>query len=191
MCQIHHRAWIASRNYYYSMYIPLSDDKHRKARDSPQSENSFQWSEKFFFLDWILSRTEFVLDYIPQLYFVCNLLIFTGYYNVVSFCFWYYYVTCRSCISYTIDIFLIELFLPNGIWQKKLIIIKNSLTYAGSWTLQPPWLLMPELYYKTNLGVNSANLKKSRIFTDFEILVIEIKTNKWKSPTHIWPVMNF
>ena len=64
------------------MYIPLSDDKHRKVRDSSkkctgnlrqrqnavqdkiQSENFFRWSEFFFFqsefcLGLNLSRTEF------------------------------------------------------------------------------------------------------------------------------------
>ena len=61
------------------MYIPLSDDKHREARDSSksaleirdkmQSNNFFPDIEKIFF------QTEFVLDYKPQLYFVCNLLI--------------------------------------------------------------------------------------------------------------------
>ena len=63
---------------YCGMYIPLSDDKHRKVRDSSKKHTKildkfsmrifFQWNFFFFGLN-------FVLDYIPQLYFVCNLLI--------------------------------------------------------------------------------------------------------------------
>ena len=79
------------------MYIPLSGDKHWKVRDSSKkvhwkSETNSVWNKmqsktkfslrifflmvgKKIFLDWILSQTEFVSDYIPQLYFICNLLI--------------------------------------------------------------------------------------------------------------------
>ena len=85
------------------MYIPLSDDKHRKVQDSSkkltenlnqiqsetklvrdkiQSENFFLMvGKKFFFrLNFVSDRIcfglNFVSDYIPQLYFVCNLLIY-------------------------------------------------------------------------------------------------------------------
>ena len=78
------------------MYIPLSDDKHQKVRDSSKKhtgnprqiqsktkcsprQNAVQeffpddW--KFFFWTEFCLGLNFVSDYIPQLYFVCNLLI--------------------------------------------------------------------------------------------------------------------
>ena len=84
------------------MYVPLSDDKHWKVwensksaleiqdkfsprqnavQDKIQSENFFLMVRIFFFKlnvvsDCICLGLNFVSDYIPQLYFVCNLLIF-------------------------------------------------------------------------------------------------------------------
>ena len=69
------------------MYIPLSDDKHRFVRDSSlrtlEIRNNvrdnffltkFFFQQKNIFLGFCL-RLNFVSDYIPQLYFVCNHLI--------------------------------------------------------------------------------------------------------------------
>ena len=85
------------------MYVPLSDDKHRFVRDSSKKrtgnprqnsvprQNLRIFSGKFFFCDkkilcfylrLNLSRTKFCLglnfvsDYIPQLYFISNHLIY-------------------------------------------------------------------------------------------------------------------
>ena len=54
------------------MYIPISDDKHRKFRD--RSKSALEIRDKFSqrqnaVQDKIQSRTEFVSDYISQLYF--------------------------------------------------------------------------------------------------------------------------
>ena len=56
------------------MYMPLSDDKHRFVRDSSlctlEIQDNFFFRQKNLFLG-----LDFVSDYIPQLYFVCNHLI--------------------------------------------------------------------------------------------------------------------
>ena len=49
--------------------------RQNTVRNKIQSENFSRWSENFFF------GVNFVSDYIPQLYFVCNLLIEILIYN--------------------------------------------------------------------------------------------------------------
>ena len=82
------------------MYIPLSDDKHRKVRDSSKKRTGnprqnavwefFSNGQKIFFfqlnfvLDCICLGLNFVSDYIRQLYFVCNHLIFPVFLQIVK-----------------------------------------------------------------------------------------------------------
>ena len=63
--------------------------------DKIQSENFFPMVGKIFFSDCICLRLNFVSDYIPQLYFVCNLLIFYYVSNQGYKCN-YYLFTCYS-----------------------------------------------------------------------------------------------
>ena len=73
--------------FYCGMYVPLGDDKHRFVRDSSFCTLEIQdnirdnfFSDKIvfptknYFMEFCLGLN-FVSDYIPQLYFICNHLI--------------------------------------------------------------------------------------------------------------------
>ena len=82
------------------MYVPLSDDKHRFVRDSPLGAlDSETTSETNFFLTIFFFQqkivfSDFVSDYILDLYFVTNHLI-----SLISKTGILYYISKVECVN--------------------------------------------------------------------------------------------
>ena len=143
--------------------------RQNAVQDKIQSENFFQTVRKFllwteFYLRLYLSWNEFclglnfVLDYIPQLYFVCNILIIyipslsSIWYRIITvttcqvstqeFRLWWF--LCFSLLSFLLCYYFIHTPFPSAIWYRIITVITSQVSTQEflRWSFIPSLLFL-------------------------------------------------